>query len=68
MWQWLAECLLYLVNLITICGLSWHAFRQSERIKMLSDQVMESEIRHQKTLSSLAWERLSKDEKKIFEI
>ena len=68
MWQLIFECGHYLLNMIVIGGLSWHSFRQSERIKMLSDEVMELEIRHQKTLSSLAWERLSKDEKKIFEM
>lgn len=69
MWQWLAECLLYLVNLITICGLSWHAFKQSEQIKDLTakladadDQIsaLESECNHQ---AGLAWNRLSESEK-----
>lgn len=69
MWQLLAECLLYLVNLIAICVLSWHAFRQSERITELTDKLdqaelqigfLESECNHQ---SDLAWNRLSDAEK-----
>ena len=68
MWQLIFAWGHYLLNMIVIGGLSWHAFRQSERIKMLLEQVTELEIGHQKTLSSLAWERLSEDEKKIFEI
>ena len=69
MWQWLFECALYLVNLITILGLSWHGFRQSELIKQLKDQVidlevenihLQNEVDHQ---SGLAWNRLSDAEK-----
>lgn len=37
------ECGHYLLNMIVIGGLSWHAFRQSERIKLLSKKLLELE-------------------------
>jgi len=43
MWQLMFECGTYLLNMIVIGGLSWHAFQQSERIKRLSAKLLELE-------------------------
>lgn len=37
---------MHLLNMILIGGLSWHAFRQSERIKSLIDQVIGLEVKN----------------------
>jgi hypothetical protein len=44
LWQYIWSAVTHLLNMIVIGGLSWHAFRQSERIKSLIDQVIGLEV------------------------
>lgn len=69
LWEYVWSAFVHLLNMIVIGGLAWHAFRQSERIKELTDKLdqaelhigyLESECNHQ---SDLAWNRLSDAEK-----
>lgn len=43
MLELILDCVHYLLNMVVIGGLCWHSFRQAERIKLLSEKLLELE-------------------------